>query len=126
MALDDYMEPEVGVAIAATALIASPQVRGFLRRGAVYGMAGLMMAGDAAASFARAAGRSARQAADEATEMADDMTEDMTAAEATGAAEESPIIVPSRPRARAGAGTRRAATTRRRAAAPTGGASANA
>ena len=45
MALEDFMEPEVGVAVAVTAPVASPQVRNVLRRGAVYGLAGLLMAG---------------------------------------------------------------------------------
>jgi hypothetical protein len=46
MALEDFVDSEVGIAVAATAVVLSPQVRGFLRRGAVYGLAGLMKAGD--------------------------------------------------------------------------------
>ena len=37
MALEDFLDSEVAVAVAATAALASPRVRGVLRRGAVYG-----------------------------------------------------------------------------------------
>jgi len=61
MELEDYMEPEVGIAIAVTAAVASPAVRSALRRGAVYGLAGLLMAGDAVKTFVEGAARGARQ-----------------------------------------------------------------
>ena len=67
MALEDFMEPEVGVAVALTAAVASPQVRSVLRRGAVYGLAGILMAGDAVSSLAQGVKRGAQKAA-EATE----------------------------------------------------------
>ncbi len=63
MALEDYMEPEVGVAVALTAAIASPGVRNVLRRGAVYGLAGILMAGDAASTLAQGVKRGVQQAA---------------------------------------------------------------
>ena len=63
MALDDFLESEVAVAVAATAAVLSPRVRGVLRSGAVYGLAGALIAGDAVASVARGAGRGAQQAA---------------------------------------------------------------
>ncbi len=53
MALEDYLESEVVVAVAATAAVLSPRVRRVLRRGAVYGLAGVLMAGDAVSSAAR-------------------------------------------------------------------------
>ncbi len=53
MALEDYLESEVVVAVAATAAVMSPRVRGVLRRGAVYGLAGVLRAGDAVSSVAR-------------------------------------------------------------------------
>lgn len=62
MALDDYAGSEVAVAVAATAAVLSPRVRGWLRRGAVYGLAGAMMAGDAVASFAHGVAQGAHQA----------------------------------------------------------------
>jgi hypothetical protein len=50
MALDDFIEPEVGVAVGLTATVAavalSPTLRGWLRKGAVYGLAGLLIAKD--------------------------------------------------------------------------------
>lgn len=68
MEVDDFIETEVAVAIAATAALASPRVRRWLRRGAVYGLAGALVAGDAAASFGRGLGRGLRQAAATAAE----------------------------------------------------------
>ncbi len=53
MALEDYFESEVGIAVAATAVVLSPQVRGWLRRGAVYGLAAVLKAGDAISTAAR-------------------------------------------------------------------------
>ncbi len=46
MALDDYLEPEVAIAVAITAAVASPPVRKAFRKGAVYGLAGLLIARD--------------------------------------------------------------------------------
>jgi hypothetical protein len=66
MALDDFLESEVAVAVAATAAVLSPRVRKVLRSGAVYGLAGALVAGDAVASVARGAGRGAQQAASSA------------------------------------------------------------
>jgi hypothetical protein len=53
MALDDYMESEVAVAVAASALLFSPRVRQVARRGAVLGVAGAMKAADTVGSAAR-------------------------------------------------------------------------
>ncbi|MDQ3549326.1 MAG: hypothetical protein M3439_10980 [Chloroflexota bacterium] len=50
MALEEYMESEVVVAVAATAALLSPRVRGLLRRGVVSGLAGVLMARDALTS----------------------------------------------------------------------------
>ncbi len=46
MDLDDFLEPEVAIAVAVTAAIASPPVRKVVRKGAVYGLAGLLVARD--------------------------------------------------------------------------------
>jgi hypothetical protein len=70
MALDDFIDSEVAVAVAATAAIMSPRVRGVLRKGAVYGLAGLLTAGDAIGTFARGVGRGAQQAASSTTSAA--------------------------------------------------------
>ena len=63
MALEDYLESEVVVAVAATAAVMSPRVRGVLRRGAVYGLAGVLRAGDAISSVAHNAAPGAQHAA---------------------------------------------------------------
>lgn len=63
MALEDFVDSEVGIAIAATAVALSPQVRGVVRKGLVYGLAGALMAGDALGSLARGVGRGASAAA---------------------------------------------------------------
>ena len=63
MAVDDYTTPEVAIAVAATAAVFSPPVRKVLRRGAVYGLTGLLIARDAATSLARGVGSGVQQAA---------------------------------------------------------------
>ena len=52
MALDDYFEPEIAVTAVVTAVLFSPRARKMIRRGAVYGVAGLLRAGDAVTAFA--------------------------------------------------------------------------
>lgn len=63
MALEDFVDPEVGIAVAATALVASPQARQVLRRGLVYGLAGIFKAGGAVSSAARDMAEGAQGAA---------------------------------------------------------------
>lgn len=75
MALDDYLEPEVGIAVALTAAVLSPPVRRLVRRGAVYGVAGGLIAGGTLTSFARGVGRGVRQAATSATTAAQGVTD---------------------------------------------------
>lgn len=67
------------VAVAVTAAILSPRLRGILRTGAVQGLAGALIAGDAISSFARGIGRGL-QAGDAGTP---------PEAPATGAAQEA-------------------------------------
>jgi hypothetical protein len=59
MALDDYLDSEVVVAVAATAVALSPRARRVLRRGAVYGVAGVLKATDVATAAARGVARGA-------------------------------------------------------------------
>jgi hypothetical protein len=61
MALEDYLEPEVAIAVAVTAAVASPPVRKALRKAAVYGLAGLMTAGDRIAAIGHGIAESAQQ-----------------------------------------------------------------
>jgi hypothetical protein len=72
MALEDYLESEVVVAVAATAAILSPRTRKLLRRGAVYGVAGALMAGDAVSSVVRNAAPGVQQAAASAASVVED------------------------------------------------------
>ena len=65
MGVDDLAESEVGIAVAATAALMSPRVRRVARRGAVYGLAGALFAGDAVASAARGVAKGVRGAAPE-------------------------------------------------------------
>lgn len=53
MQIDDLVEPEVGVAVAATAVVLSSRMRNVIHRGAVYGVAGALAAGEAVTSFGR-------------------------------------------------------------------------
>lgn len=85
MAVDDYLESEVAIAVAVTAAALSPRVRGILRTGAVYGLAGVLAAGDAVGAFARGVGRGAQSATAGA------------AATATGTATETAGATPSTP-----------------------------
>ena len=66
MDLDDFVEPEVGVAVAVTAAVAtvalSSTVRGWLRKGAVYGLAGVLMAKDRVTDMAQNVRERASQA----------------------------------------------------------------
>ena len=53
MALEDWLESEVAVAVAATTVALSPKARRVLRRGGVYGVAGALKAADLTAAAAR-------------------------------------------------------------------------
>jgi hypothetical protein len=86
MALEDYMEPEVGIAVAVTAAVASPQVRNVLRRGAVYGLAGLLMAGDAASSLAQGVKRGVQK-----TTSSEAAAPEILSADGPAAAPEAPV-----------------------------------
>jgi hypothetical protein len=66
MDLEDFVEAEVGVAVAVTAAVTtaalSPTVRGWLRKGAVYGLAGVLIAKDRVVEFAQNVREGAREA----------------------------------------------------------------
>ncbi len=61
MALDDFLEPEVLIAVAVTAAVSAPPVRKVLRRGLIYGLAGLLIAGDKIAGTAREIAQGAQE-----------------------------------------------------------------
>jgi len=80
MALEDYLESEVVVAVAATAALFSPRARKVLRRGAVYGVAGALMAGDTVSSAVRNAAPGVQQAAASAASVVEDAAQRARAA----------------------------------------------
>jgi hypothetical protein len=53
MALEDWLESEVALAVAATTVALSPKARRVVRRGAVYAVAGVLKATDLATATAR-------------------------------------------------------------------------
>jgi len=59
---EDFLAPEVGITAVVVAAIFSPRARKLVRQGAVYGMAGLLVAGDAIASVGRSFGQGVQQA----------------------------------------------------------------
>lgn len=76
MAVEDFFNSEVGVAVAATAVVLSPRVRGWVRRGAVYGIAGVLKASDAVGQAARNVAGEAQQTASSGMEAARETTEE--------------------------------------------------
>lgn len=63
MGLSDFVKGESAVVAAVTAAAVSPEVRGAVRKGAVYGVAGVLKAGDIVAAAARGAARGVQGAA---------------------------------------------------------------
>jgi hypothetical protein len=53
MAVDDWLDSEVALAVAATTVVLSPKARRVVRRGAVYAVAGALRAADLASAAAR-------------------------------------------------------------------------
>ena len=51
--MDDFAEPEVGIAVAVTAAVCSPKIRRTLRKGLIYSLAGLISLSDAAQEAAQ-------------------------------------------------------------------------
>jgi hypothetical protein len=80
MDVEDFLEPEIAVAATVTAAVTSPQVRKALRTGAVYGLAGLLAAGDAITTFSRSVGRGVQQASTTAANGAQQATSEAKAA----------------------------------------------
>jgi hypothetical protein len=58
----DFIEPEIAVTAAVTAALFSPRARRVIRKGLVYGMAGILTAGDTISSFAKSVGQGMQQA----------------------------------------------------------------
>ena len=70
MAVEDYLEPEVAVTAVVAAAVFSPKGRQLIRRGLVYGLAGVLVAGDAITNVARGIGQGAQKVGASATEAA--------------------------------------------------------
>lgn len=62
MALEDYMQPEIAVTAVVTAAVVSPRGRKLIRKGAVYGLAGVLIAGDALGNLTRGITQGVQQA----------------------------------------------------------------
>lgn len=58
----DFAEPEIAVTAAVTAALFSPRARKLIRKGLVYGMAGVLTVGDTLANFAKSVGQGMQQA----------------------------------------------------------------
>ena len=63
MDFEDSSIPGMVIVAAVTAAVFSPRVRKFLRRGVVYGVSGVLIAGDAVTSFAHSIGQGVQEAA---------------------------------------------------------------
>jgi len=57
------IEKEIALAVGTTAVALSPKARSFARKGAVYGLAGVLKVGDVVSSTARGAARGALEGA---------------------------------------------------------------
>ena len=99
MKFENFMEPEVAVTAAVAAAITSPRARKVMRKGLVYGMAGMLAAGDALVSFGRSVGQGMQRAGEEATPSSD-------GGEQTGEREEEAVPASRRKSTPRVAGTR--------------------
>ncbi|GAC1345800.1 MAG: hypothetical protein NVS4B7_11070 [Ktedonobacteraceae bacterium] len=95
MAFEDYLEPEIAVTAVVTAAVFSPQARKLIRRGLVYGTAGVLIAGDAIASMARTVGQGVQQAGASAAQAAQNATQQ---AQANGASTETGTASTNQPK----------------------------
>ncbi|HCI81108.1 MAG TPA: hypothetical protein DHW02_15625 [Ktedonobacter sp.] len=82
MALEDFLDPEVAATAVVVAAVVSPQGRKIIRRGAVYGLAGILVAGDAIASVGKSVGRGVQAAGVAASQAASNVSQRAQAATA--------------------------------------------
>ena len=93
MDIDEIVSPQVGAAVALTAIVSSSRTRRWLREGAVYGLAGVLTAGNAIVSFGRGASRGFQLGAGKGTSAltgAAAHPEGMTESSANGPSNEEP------------------------------------
>lgn len=81
MEIEDFAEPEIAVTAAVAAAIFSPRARKVMRKGLVYGMAGVLAAGDVVTSFARSIGQGVQQAGESVSRSSQETDEQEMAAE---------------------------------------------
>jgi hypothetical protein len=104
--LDDVMSTESAVVAAATAAVLSPKARNTMRKGAVYGVAGVLKAGDVLTGAARGMARGVRG---EETTVSDEAAPPVTP---SGRSTGSPAPASVRRTGGAGASSRRAAANK--------------
>jgi hypothetical protein len=75
MALEDFLEPEVAATAVVVAAVVSPRGRKIIRRGAVYGLAGILVASDAIASVGKSVGRGVQAAGVAASQAASNVSQ---------------------------------------------------
>lgn len=96
MDFEDFVEPEIAVTAAVAAAIFSPRARKVIRKGVVYGMAGVLAAGDMVTSFARSVGQGVQQAGSTAVHAVQDGDGQATQAKEREEARQETETTPSR------------------------------
>ena len=92
MEIQDFAEPEIAITAAVAAAIFSPRARKVARKGLVYGMAGVLAAGDVVTSFARSVGQGVHQASEAANRVIQEENEPEAQAGAVAEAEKEPEV----------------------------------
>ncbi len=75
MEFEDFAEPEIAITAAVAAAVFSPRARKVMRKGLVYGVAGVLAAGDVVTSFAKNVGQGVQRASVAATHAAQEKGE---------------------------------------------------
>lgn len=75
MEFEDFVEPEIAITAAVAAAVFSPRARKVMRKGLVYGVAGVLAAGDVVTSFAKNVGQGVQRAGEAATHAAQEKGE---------------------------------------------------
>lgn len=95
MALEDYLEPEVAITAAVVAAVASPKGRKIIRLGTVYGLAGILAAGDTLASIGKNLGRNIQSAGDAASHATGNMMDKTRSSSDNGTMPTSQTVNPA-------------------------------
>lgn len=92
MEINDFVEPEIAVTAAVAAAIFSPRARKVMRKGLVYGMAGVLAAGDMVTSFAHSVGQGVQQAGESTARSPQEAEKSESEMEKTGEMDKEPEI----------------------------------